>query len=552
VEVGVIARRGGRGLELAGIAAAVVLAAVVNVLAARHYARWDWTQGKRWSISAATLETLRGLERPVDLWMVVGRADPVEGGLRQLAGAYEAASKFVVVHWVDPDRDAAQLVDMQRRFGLDAGRTEDGRVDTDAVVIAASGGKHWFLTHPDLVEAGGDDVHVRPREERALTRAIRAVLGGDKAKLCFTVGHGELSLEARADERDSLGGVRDLLEKDNYELASVDTTAPDAHEPFAGCTVAVLAGPRAPFTDAEADRLRTYLLQGGSVLAVVGPADAVDGTEPPAGLDPALGPFGIGLDDVVVHDVDPEVSIPDTHGEGFFVTASPHPVTAGLVPGGEDAHPPRVAAFFARSLRHVSPSGATAAADLLTTTSGAYAKASLAGAAGWTGAPPRDPADRGGPFVVAMAAERPGAASSPHGPRAVVIGSRFALAEENWKQPRPLHGAAFFVDSALSWLASRPEVVDVPDRAEVAVAMRLSEEGRLEVRRYVLVLMPLAALLLGVAVWAWRRSSENAPYVAGPPPSGNRPHADGSAAEDPVRDRPHADDSRPSDQGRSS
>jgi hypothetical protein len=32
------------------------------------------------------------------------------------------------------------------------------------------------------------------------------------------------------------------------------------------------------------------------------------------------------------------------------------------------------------------------------------------------------------------------------------------------------------------------------------------------------VLMPLAALLLGVAVWAWRRSSENAPYVpVGPP-----------------------------------
>jgi hypothetical protein len=45
------------------------------------------------------------------------------------------------------------------------------------------------------------------------------------------------------------------------------------------------------------------------------------------------------------------------------------------------------------------------------------------------------------------------------------------------------------------------------------VAMRLSEEGRDEVRTYVLVLLPLAALLLGIAVWAWRRSTENAPYV---------------------------------------
>jgi hypothetical protein len=35
------------------------------------------------------------------------------------------------------------------------------------------------------------------------------------------------------------------------------------------------------------------------------------------------------------------------------------------------------------------------------------------------------------------------------------------------------------------------------------------------VRRYVLLFMPLAAALLGVAVWAWRRSSEDAPYTRG-------------------------------------
>lgn len=115
-----------------------------------------------------------------------------------------------------------------------------------------------------------------------------------------------------------------------------------------------------------------------------------------------------------------------------------------------------------------------------------------------------------------MASERPRIGpAAPHGPRVVVVGSRFAMAEDNWRQPRPLHGAAFFVDSALSWLVARPPVVDVPDKPEVAAGMRISEEGRDEVRRYVLVLMPLAAMLLGAAVWAWRRSSENKPYIPG-------------------------------------
>lgn len=505
-------------LQLAGVVAAVVLAAIVNVIGARHFARWDWTASKRWSLSPATVETLRSLEQPVELWVITGAGDPLEQSLRQLLVTYKAQGSRLDVHWIDPDCDAVQLVDLQRRFGLEAGRTEDGRVAADAIVIVSSGEKHWFLTPQDLFEAASDDVHVRPREERALTQAIRSVLGGSKARLCFTTGHGELSLEPGKDEREWLGGLRDLLEKGNYELASVDLSSLGAREPFADCTVAVIAGARSPFAPAEANRLRTWLLEGGSLLAALGPIEAgTDTGMAPAGLDDVLSPFGIAFDDDLVHEIDPDVVVPDTHGEGFVVTARAHPVTAGLVATGGDSRPPRVALFFARSLRHTSKPGAAPASDLLVTGAGAFAKKSIVGASRWTDVPPREPADLAGPFVLAMASERPAAtASASHGPRVVVIGSRFALAEDNWRQPRPLHGAAFLVDSSLSWLAARPELVDVPDKGVVAAGIRVSEAGREEVRRYVLFLMPLAAILLGVAVWAWRRSSENKPYDAPP------------------------------------
>jgi hypothetical protein len=525
--VGVTTRSAGRGLQalqLAGIVAAIVLAAILNTLSARHYRRWDWTSDRRWSLSPATVETLRTLERRVDLWAIASAGDSLESSLRQLLTAYQAESSRIEVHWIDPDRDAAQLVDLQRRYGIEAGRTEDGRVATDAVVIVASGDEHWFLTPRDLFEQS-DDVHVRPREEKALTQAIRSVLGGERAKLCFTVGHGELSLEPGQDEREGLGAVRDLFEKSNYELASVDATAPGAHEPFDGCTVVVVAGPKAPFGPDEASRLRAWLLQGGSLLAAVGPMESRSDTGMAGpGLDDVLAPFGIALDDDLVHDLDPTASIPDTHGEGFFATARPHPVTATLVTGGSDAHPPRTAILFARSLRHVSPPGAASASDLLVTSDAAFAKRNLVGASAWTDVPPRDAGDPGGPFVVAMASERPkiGPAAA-HGPRVIVVGTRFALAQDNWRQPRPLHGTAFLVDNALSWLSARPAVVDVPDRAEIAAGMRVSEAGRTEVERYVLVFMPLAVLLLGASVWGWRRSAENRPYV--PTPTTKEPSA---------------------------
>ena len=509
---------GRQAIEAAGIVAAVVLAAVVNILGARHFTRWDWTRDRRWSLSPATVETLHSLERSVEVWAIAGPGDSLEPSLRQLLTAYGAESARVEVHWIDPDRDTVQLVDLQRRYGLEAGRAEDGRVATDAIVILASGEKHWFLTPSDMFEAEGDDVHVKPREERALTQGIRNVLGGDRAKLCFTVGHGELSLEPGKDESEWLGGVRDLLQKNNYELASVDTTAPDSHDPFAGCQVAVVAGPHAPFSPAEENRLRSWALEGGRVLFALGPVEGnTDTGMTPSGLDGVLASFGIAANDDLVHDTDPSVAIPDTHGEGFFVAAHPHPVTASLVGGGGDAHPPRVAMFFSRSLRHVFPRGAAAASDLLSTTHDAFSKRSIVGASAWRDVPARDPDDAAGPFVVAMASERPAppGAEPRRAARVVVVGSRFALAEDNWRQSRALHGMAFLVDSAISWLAARPSVVDVPDRAEVAAGMRVSEQSREEVQRYVLVFMPLAVALLGVAVWAWRRSSDDKPFRAG-------------------------------------
>src|SRR6185312_4630767 len=93
-EVGMTRRE--RALQLAGVAAAVVLAVVVNVLGARHFRRWDWTSAQRFSLSPATTETLAMLDaddRRADVWIVAGHGDPLEGSLRPLVAAYTAASR---------------------------------------------------------------------------------------------------------------------------------------------------------------------------------------------------------------------------------------------------------------------------------------------------------------------------------------------------------------------------------------------------------------------------------------------------------------------------
>ena len=111
------------------------------------------------------------------------RADPLEQSVKQLLVAYQAETTKLDVHYVDPDRDAVALEDVQEAL-QDRDRAHRGRhVVTDAIVVVARGDKHWFLTDArhgrDL---GGDDTQVKPTEERALTGAIRNVLGGEKTR----------------------------------------------------------------------------------------------------------------------------------------------------------------------------------------------------------------------------------------------------------------------------------------------------------------------------------------------------------------------------------
>ena len=307
--------------------------------------------------------------------------------------------------------------------------------------------------------------------------------------------------------------MQEILLKDNYEPETVDTTDPNAHEPFKGCAVVIIAGPRGDFSKEEEARLKTYLLEGGSLLAAISPINASNeaGMVPP-GIAEAIAPFGIGMDDDLVFEPDPALSLPSSRNIRFYVAAKPHPVTAALVKNEETRDPPRVAVHFTRSLKHVAPPGAASAADLLVTSGTSFAVTSIAGAADWTEMPAKKDTDPKGPLVVAMAGERPKVGKdAPHGPRVIVVGTGSVLVRANWDEPLPLRGAVFFVESAISWLASKPEILDVPERPAVSAGIRINDESRSEVRRYVLIFMPLAAALLGVAVALRRRSTEGAP-----------------------------------------
>jgi hypothetical protein len=498
--------------QLLGVVLAMVVVVLLNVLVARRFTRWDWTSNKRYSLTPATLQTLRDLPEPIQVWVLLGPSDPLEQSVKQLLVSYQAETSKLDIHYVDPDRDTVALEDVKKRFKIETGRTEEGHVVADAIVVVARGDRHWFLSTSDMVEISpGDDTRVKPKEERALTGAIRNVLGTSKTKLCFTMGHGEMNPEDPGPE--GAGMLKDLLVKDNYETVVVDPGALQTPEPFASCSVVVVAGLRGAFTKDETERLRTYLLAGGNLLLAVSPIPGSSETGlVPANLGRALDPFGIALDDDLVIEEDPEASFPGTGGIRFVAQARPHAVTAALVKGDEHRDAPRIVLHFARSMRHAAEAGAATPADLLFTSGKAFGLANVVGASEWKDQPQKKPGDVGGPLVVAMASERTKTSpSAPHGPRVVVMGSASPLTSPSFRDPLPLRGAALFVENSISWLASKPQVLDVPDRPAVAAGIRITDEDRSAVRRYVLFLMPGTVAMLGLFIGLWRRRTEGKP-----------------------------------------
>lgn len=487
----------------AGVLAAVIVALLANILAARHYERWDVTSARLYTLSPATIETLRGLEQNVHIDVLLSGSDPLERSVRNILEKYRAVTTRLDVAFVDPDRHPAEFVAVQQKYDIVAGRTEGGRVVTDASIVVSSGDRHWFVTSTDLVDYSGDEEGtVTTRLEQSLTAAIRAVLAGERTQVCFTWGHGEFSLDDNADQ--GLSELKQRLEKDNYEVVSVDTTRDDAASRLPSCSVLLVVGPSVPFTPQEAERIQTRINNGMSAALFVNPMlDATQRRMLATGLEPVTHAFGIGIANDFVFERNDNARLPRGAGEVFFPEIKPHPITEGLISAAQAGV--RVVLMRARSLHDVRAEAKPAI--LLMSSPEAFGMRDFFAWVERGGDPAKQDGDTTGPLPLGMAAEKSDSAgSSPRKARLVVLGTANPVLNHNWRDPG-LRGNAILTGNIVSWLADRAPIVDVPARQAVTSDLRITENSLGEILRYVMIYMPAATALLGLAVFLRRRSS---------------------------------------------
>ena len=480
-------------LGILGVGSIVLFAVLANALAVRFDQRWDVTADKRYTPAPALREILHHLRGPVIVVVLLSRADPLSPTIEQLLLSYRSESRLLTVDWVDPDRDETRFLSKQAELGIAAGRTEDGQVTTDALLVLVSKSQKYFLTVESI--AGLDPEHSDSGAsfEHAFAVGLKSLFREQKPQVCFTLGHRELSISDQSPV--GISRFKERLERDALSSKSVDLTT-EGSESLASCSLIVIPSPDVPLSERAISLLRESVTARSNLLLLGGVVPNSDGKLQSVGFEPLAKLAGIELLPSIVVEYDYRFRLPNLFGETFFATPAEHAINRGLMRGSGDA-PLRVVVSLAPSLSALS--GSRALPLLLSSRKTLV----FTDVSDLSRAKPEPDEAKMSSHIVAIS----GQVERVRGTAGKVV-----LAPTNLVQNRSFEAPALvvtqaFTESVVSWLVAEPgQEVEYLPRSERPRGLELSRSEFHELLRYVLFVMPSAVLLLGLGVYLRRRN----------------------------------------------
>lgn len=480
----------------AAIALVALLVVMVNYLGWKYHHRFDWTAEQLYSLSEKTENVLAALDRDVRVVVFLDPTDPAWEPTRELLARYEAASPRLTVRHVDPGRNLLQAQRLVDRYELGDGAVVFDGGDDRRVVTAADLTEYDFS---GLRGAGGAEV-AGYRGEQRFTRALLGLMDGEKPRVLFTTGHGEISLDDTG--QGGLGQAVRILGDDNFELEEWASLGASGVPP--GTDLVVVAGPTSSFLAPELEIFGDYLEASGRMLFLLDPALGGGGSEQsqiaPLGLADWLTGYGVELGDDVV--VDPANTLPFYGAGTQYADRYPkeHPITRSVRQAGVP-----VLMSLARSVG-LGEVPADLEGTLLLETS----------PQGWGESDPaeleRDGADLAGPVPLAVVVEGrdgDGRQDAPVEPDTGPAALRLAVFGDSTFATDQLlaanAGNAALLADTLNWMVEREAVLGIPAKRPEVVRLSLTRSQVLWTYLLVLVILPGLGVLLGVWVHYRRR-----------------------------------------------
>jgi hypothetical protein len=273
VDIAKMAREGaGSLLYVAAVLAGLVFALAISM---GFQTEWDLSRFRANTLSPQTVEVLRGLEEPVDIYPLYSRQNEIDReNYWRLLRSYRQESDRLRVEFIDPQQQPGRVA----ALGIDA-RSE--RVGEGMTVVVRGERRLTF----------------RGMDEEDITNAILEIGRSGRRVVGFLRGYGEHDPESSAGS--GYREARMALEEEYYDTVDVylNEGIPD------GVTVLIAGGPSLPFPAEDLETLDAWLRAGGRLLGLMEPGDA-------SGLNTVLERWGLRATDGVI--VEPVNNVNDS------------------------------------------------------------------------------------------------------------------------------------------------------------------------------------------------------------------------------------------------
>ncbi len=488
----------------------LAMAGLVCYISTRRFTRMDWTGGAEHRLHSQTENILDALDSDVRAVVIYRSMEPwdvtVFGWVYDMLEEFRSRSAHVQVETID-----LNAADSQRR--LDELLTRLGVQDLVApCVVMVTEGTHQVIPFEKMIQSGLGPM-APPDEfsgEAAFSGALIKLTEQHKAVVYALTGHGEQPLEPQSTQAAgtasrSLSRVVQALERDLYEVKPLNL-ALEGRVPE-DCAALIIAGPRAPLQGAEITAIREYLDERGGSALIMADSRYTPGVE--TNVAELLEPYGIRVHDEAVG-VNPQL---------YLTGAVLRGVAEAMVPVDTEQLPQHPAATDVRfynvileqpcplEITEPQPRAGLRTRPLLTGIPSSWAETDFESVK--EGRAEFEPAEDVARPVVLGALVEPQKPSSPaagmepaEGPRIVVLGSSGSFLDHVVQMVR---GNLFLITNSINWMAGRTHMLGIPPKSMELDIVPVSFAELLAGRYVFIGALPVATIVLGIAVWLTRR-----------------------------------------------
>src|SRR5258705_6667701 len=251
---------------LAQIVLVLFLVAMVNSIAFKHYARWDFSRDQKYALSDKTKRFLGTLKGKMRLTVFFPSGTPIHTDVQNLLTEYQYAGKGKVdIEQIDPERNLSRAKELFDKYKV---------VTDEPLLIVDYEGRNKTVKASEMadIDQSGMAVGEGPRVaafkgEQAITSAMIDLVEGKKKTLGYVTGHKEPAL---SEGTSPITVLKTFIENENIKFQDLNLLDLDAIP--ADVNAVMIIGPQYDFSDREMRLLRDFWDKQGRILLLLDPA----------------------------------------------------------------------------------------------------------------------------------------------------------------------------------------------------------------------------------------------------------------------------------------